>query len=328
MVDLGSVTCPSGQLVIMDGGYLEMWSGDQVPDDEERPAVDFEVVGLDAEAAAGSFGRQTGTRLYDIPAHAVDEFTATFDAHCREQGHSARMRAFEQPVPHRERVRHAIADREPGFIVMGVPVLAIEVPNDRPLPVTAVPGENGWWQSMRIELTDRPVADSWTFFEIGVDWARFVFADADALTAWEHHKPLDGRADLVFWGRDAESVAAGFDAPRIDDSTYGWVDLPVRDAYERGLAVEERHNQPGGPKFAYDFRPHSHHWEVMALVRASEHEAGVITVAGADVLMAMTSVGDGFFPVQLDIDADGRPVSLRIDISGGPLPESDDQRQQ
>ncbi|WP_285549736.1 hypothetical protein [Actinoplanes regularis] len=51
-------------------------------------------------------------------------------------------------------------------------------------------------------------------------------------------------------------------------------------------------------------------------MRASEHEAGVIQVGGAGILMAMTSVGDGFFPVHLDVDAAGDPVALRIDIAG------------
>lgn len=316
-VVLGEVTCPSGQLVIMDGGYLELWSGDRVPDDEERPATDFAIVGPDAEAAADSFDRQAGTRLYDIPAHAVAEFTATFDEHCREHGHGASLRAFEQQVPHRDRVRHAVAAREPGFIVMGVPVLPIEVPADHPLRVTAVPGEHGW-QSMRIEFSDAPVADSWVFGELGVDHARFVFADADALSSWEHVRPLDGLADLVLWGRDQEQVAAEFGAPPLGDSAdveYGWADLPIAEAYQRGLAIETRRNEPGGPKFAFDFRPHSHHWQVMGLVRASEHEAGVIQVGGADILMAMTSVGDGFFPVHLDVDVDGLPVALRIDIA-------------
>ncbi|GAA3921007.1 hypothetical protein Aau02nite_35230 [Amorphoplanes auranticolor] len=302
----------------MDGGYLELWSGARVPDDEERPATDFAVVGSDAEAAAESFDRQTGTRLYDIPAHAVAEFTATFDGHCRERGHDASLRAFDQPVPHRERVRHAVAHREPGFIVMGVPVLAIEAPADRALPVTAVPGEHGW-RSMRIAFSAAPVADSWVFWELGIDHARFVFADADALNSWEHTLSLDGLADLVLWGRDQEQVAAEFGAPRLGgspDAGYGWVDLPAGEAYERGLAVERRRNEPGGPTFAFDFRPHSHHWQVMAAVRASDHEAGVIQVDGADILLAMTSVGDGFFPVHLDVDAAGLPVALRIEITG------------
>ena len=155
-------------------------------------------------------------------------------------------------------------------------------------------------------------------WELGVDHARLVFADADALDSWEHLRPLDGLADLVLWGRDQEQVAAEFGAPRLGDSAdagYGWVDLPARDAFRRGLAIEARRKEIGGPRFAFDFRPHSHHWQVMNLVRASEHEAGVIDVGGAKVLMAMTSVGDGFFPVHLDVDAAGIPVALRIGIA-------------
>ncbi|WP_433796154.1 hypothetical protein [Actinoplanes sp. CA-252034] len=314
-VVLGEVTCPSGHLVITDGGYLEMWSGDRVPDDEEHPATDFEIIGPDAEEAAETFDRQTGTRLYDIPDHAVDDVLATFGEHCREHGHNASLRAFEQQVPHRERVRHAVEAREHEFIVMGVPVLPMEVPADRPLPVTAIPGEHGW-HSMRIAFSDEPVADSWIFCELGIDHARFVFADADALNSWEHVLPLDGLADLVLWGRDEEQVAAEFGAPRLDDSLHGWLDLPVEEAYQRAMSLEARRDEPGAPKFTADFRPHSHHWQAMAQVRQSEHDAGVIRVAGADILMAMTSVGDGFFPVHLDVDADGLPVALRIDIAG------------
>ncbi|WP_211268753.1 hypothetical protein [Actinoplanes subtropicus] len=120
-------------------------------------------------------------------------------------------------------------------------------------------------------------------------------------------------------GPRQEKVAAEFGAPRLAGSAedgYGWVDLPVAEAYRRGLAIEMRRNEPGGPKFAFDFRPHSHRWQVMSLVRASDHDAGVIQVDGADILMAMTSVGDGFFPVHLDVDAAGLPVALRIDITG------------
>jgi hypothetical protein len=66
--------------------------------------------------------------------------------------------------------------------------------------------------------------------------------------------------------------------------------------------------------FAYDFRPHSHHWQVMAGVRASAHEAATITVGGATIMMAMTSVGDGFFPVHPELGESGAPVAVRITV--------------
>lgn len=80
---LGEITCPSGVLTILDGGYLGSWSADRSPQDvdpetlglqdpqlaaEIASAVDFEVIGPDAEAAARSFNQWAGLTLYDIPA--------------------------------------------------------------------------------------------------------------------------------------------------------------------------------------------------------------------------------------------------------------------
>jgi predicted enzyme related to lactoylglutathione lyase len=60
--------------------------------------------------------------------------------------------------------------------------------------------------------------------------------------------------------------------------------------------------------------PHSHHWQVMAGVRAAEHEAATINVGGADIMMAMTSIGDGVFPIHVDLEASGGPIAVRITI--------------
>src|SRR6478609_1149036 len=91
---LGEVTCPSGHLVVMDGGYLSLWSGDRSPAltdprllgarDETmawniRAAVDFEITGPDAVEAARAFDRQAGLTCYDIPRHGVSDFVAAFD---------------------------------------------------------------------------------------------------------------------------------------------------------------------------------------------------------------------------------------------------------
>ena len=79
---LGEITCPSGELVLMDGGYLDLWSGDKSPDDTAEPgtvaAADFEIAGLHASAAARSFDRQSGLYLYDIPQHGVAKIHASF----------------------------------------------------------------------------------------------------------------------------------------------------------------------------------------------------------------------------------------------------------
>ncbi|ONI91133.1 hypothetical protein ALI22I_10260 [Saccharothrix sp. ALI-22-I] len=145
-VELGSATCPSGHLVLVDGGYLGLWSGDRSPDEVGGPggvaAVDFEVVGPDADTAARSFDHQSGRRLYDIPEHAAEQFTAKFDEHCRAHGFSALLHRFSHRVPHRERVRHAIEAGDSDFLIAGVPVVPVGgVPTDRTLRVVATHGQ-------------------------------------------------------------------------------------------------------------------------------------------------------------------------------------------
>ncbi|MYV39361.1 hypothetical protein GT030_10845 [Streptomyces sp. SID1328] len=80
---LGEISCPSGTLVVIDGGHPGLWSGERSPAeidpallgaDDPEPAeemansVDFALAGPDAPAAARSFGRQPGAMLHDIPA--------------------------------------------------------------------------------------------------------------------------------------------------------------------------------------------------------------------------------------------------------------------
>jgi hypothetical protein len=322
IVQLGEVTCPSGELVLMDGGYLELWSGTGAPEDvaanADRPAVDFEIVGPDAVSAARSFDRQSGLMLYDIPQHAVEDFVATFDEHCRTSGWSALLRPFARQVPHRERVRRAVAAGDPDFLIMGVPVVSVGgLPTDRPLQVTA--HRDDWsWSHFRILVADAPVAATRTLGSIGVDYARLVFADASALNAWLHEDAIDGLADVVFWGRDEGEVAAEFRATRTGtpgDDNYGWLNLPLREACAQAIALDERRHAEPERRFAVDFRPHSHHWQVMAGVRASVNEAATIEVGDATLMFAMTSVGDGFFPVQLDLDATGAVTAIQVTIS-------------
>ncbi|MBB4965534.1 hypothetical protein [Saccharothrix violaceirubra] len=317
-VVLGSVTCPSGHLVLVDGGYLGLWSGERSPDETGEPAaVDFEVVGPDADAAARSFDRQTGRRLYDIPERTAGGFAAKFDEHCRAHGLDASSHRFPRRVPHRERVRHAVETGDTHFLISGVRVVPIGgVPTDRPLRVVATRGHWGWAR-IRIEVGDGTAVERRPLTRLGVDHARFAFADADALGSWVHEASLDGLADVMFWGRDEEEIAAEFGARRTGtpgDDVYAWLDIPIREAYRRAVALQELRSAEPERGFAFDFRPHSHHWQVMAAVRAADHEAATITIGGADIMMAMTSIGDGHFPVDLDLDATGAPVAVDITV--------------
>jgi hypothetical protein len=340
-VRLGEVTCPSGELVIVDGGYLNIWSADaspavidpaslgaRDPEDAEdlRNAVDFEAVGPDAEAALRSLGeRDAQQSLLDIPASAVGAFVAGFEAFCREGGFNATLRAIDR-VPHRERVRRAVASDGVGqFVAFGVRGIAVGgLPTDRLLWLDAEAESEqdaamGWWREMILHVAadDVPVARRDRVGVVLVDWARFAFADADALASWQHDEPVDGLADVVFWGRSADEAAQALGAPRITtdgDQGYGWTDLSIEDAVERGQAVFDWLDADAERKLVIDVRPHSHHWQVLRQVRSSPTGSGSIEVAGARILFAMTGRGDGFFPVYAERAADGRLVSLRINV--------------
>ncbi|GAB3972135.1 hypothetical protein V1634_07925 [Plantactinospora veratri] len=82
------------------------------------------------------------------------------------------------------------------------------------------------------------------------------------------------------------------------------------------MTIEAWKNAEPARRMALDFRPHSHHWQVMRQVRASDNETGTITIGDAQILFAMTSWGDGLFPAHADRDAAGNLVALRITLAG------------
>ncbi len=41
--------------------------------------------------------------------------------------------------------------------------------------------------------------------------------DVDVLGAWKHEESLDGLANYLFWGRDAEQIATAVEAPRVEE---------------------------------------------------------------------------------------------------------------
>lgn len=203
---------------------------------------------------------------------------------------------------------------EPAMIVASVPA-------DRPLPLVGRRlGEGRFakcWDCIAIALGDGEVASSTKLGEAGVDFARLIAIDHEALDHWRHEDSLDGLADFVFWGRDAGHLARAVLAPAAPEG-HGWANLPLAEA-------EARADQAGRLKaknhwlLATDFRPHSHHFHALAAARQDPHGVGAIDVAGARAALFSTSWGDGVFPIYLDADAAGRPVQLRVQLA---TPES------
>jgi hypothetical protein len=321
---VGRVSCPSGYLVVLDGGYLGMWSGDRSPSDLDPAGLGIEDEALAANMVGSKDFHGSGPipYHYDIPGDAVEEWTQSFAERSRERGLDGQLEAYPRMVPHRERALRAARERLPGFTFFGVPAVAVgPLPTDRGFDVVAERTEGEWdgWRHMTVQVSDAPAASTAKVGEVGVDWARIAFADVDALSRWEHDRPLDGLADVLLWGGpDAEEAAAHFELSPVDtpgdDGSYGWTDLPVEEAARRAMRIQAWKDEVPGRKFGLDFRPHSHHWKVMARVRASRTESGTVTVGGAEILFAMTSWGDGFFPVEADYDAAGSLVAVRVNL--------------
>jgi hypothetical protein len=198
-------------------------------------------------------------------------------------------------------------------------VLSIDgLPTDRALAVEgARVADAEWsdrWDHVVVRVSDDVIAESEEIGEVVVDFARLLLADEGNSAQWVHSDAIDGRADFVFWGRDAEALAEAIGAPALDDGgNYGWKDLPIEEAVEKGTAAEDLKDEREW-KLATDFRPHSHHWALLEQVRGSPTESGVLEVGAARVCLFMTSWGDGVFPVFLDKAADGSVVQVRVQL--------------
>jgi hypothetical protein len=191
------------------------------------------------------------------------------------------------------------------------------VPPDRALPVIGKRVGKGrfadCWDHVAVKLRDGEVTHSKKLGEAGVDFARLVCMDHGALDHWQHEDSLDGLADFVFWGRDAELLAKAMGAPSTREG-FGWTNLSLAEAEAKAIDAE-RKKSANRWLLATDFRPHSHHFHALAAARRSKHGAGTIEVGGARVCLFFTSWGDGVFPIYLDLDRADQPVQLRVQLN-------------
>jgi hypothetical protein len=121
------------------------------------------------------------------------------------------------------------------------------LPTHRALPVVATPHSDWGWSYIRIVPSAEPVVATRPLSRIGVDYARFVSADADTLNAWMHDDPIDGLADVVFWGRHESEIAAEFAATRTGtpgENHYGRLSLPGIRPGRRVDRAQEHRTEP------------------------------------------------------------------------------------
>jgi hypothetical protein len=334
---LGAVTTRSGILVLIDTGYLKLWSHNRVPvmpdgvlsdegaTERANSFVDLRLVGADAERAGRMLDMSWNPLyVYDQPSVHL-ELETKLDKLVRENKLDARLEVATQRIPHRQRVDLAIAQgRGAGEIQFhGVLAVAIGgVPRLQRLPVLGVrcaqPNADRWRHVIVQCRKDEMIANSQKVGLVAVDYARILIADVDVLGSWKHEESLDGLADYVFWGRDAERVATAVNAPRVTREEFGWVNVPLQIAEKNGIAVQE-YRDKNALKIAGDYRPHSHHWQVMKPVREnSSTESGTTEVDGMTVCNFMTTWGDGLFEVYRELDQKGELVQIRVEMETVP----------
>jgi hypothetical protein len=333
--ELGVISVPSGKLFIVDPSYLSFWCDDRPPtmpagvlSSPEATAlandsVDLEITGRDAIAVGKAFDRQWNPRfLFDIPRAGVAKGIQSVAELARARGLEAEARETPTRVTHRRRMDLALeaggGAGEVQFHGMWS-AIAADLPSETPLRVLGDPlpeghPETGRLRTITIVAREGVIATSARFAYAMVDAARLLAIDAQAVSAWRNDDAFDGKADFVFWGRDAEKVAALLSAPRIGEGEFGWCDLPVAEAEQRAREVL-REKERGQAMFATDYRPHSHMFELMKRIRSTATESGIVTIAGTTACGFATTWGDGIFDVYRDVDAEGRLLRVRIELA-------------
>ncbi len=332
---LGRIRVPSGILLVLDGGLLNLWNHDRDPvlpphhlnSEEARASAeaarDFRLEGPDARAAGLAFDRSAHPLYaYDVPGASLEEFKADFESLCRDRGFQAQLVPLDQRVSHRARVDQYLENGvvENGITFHGVwAAVAPGLPKDAAVPVMGRRRSEdeefaGRWQEVYVELRpDAEILRSEFRGYAAVDEARLILADVESLGGWVYDDSLDGLADVVFWGRDAAAAAEAAEAPPgpDQDGHFGWSDLDEGTARERARQLQGLKAQNDW-LYAVDLRPHSHHWRLMSQVRRSDTESGVLRLGEAELCLFMTTWGDGLFEVYADYDASDRLARVRV----------------
>lgn len=322
-VVLGEVEAPSGTLLLLDPGLSRFWRHDgdpRSPRAADPPAYDLQVVGPDALAAGRAFDRQWDPRyLFDVTdVAACTQHFATFVS---SKGLQATAEVLSQRIPHLQRARLAVEAGEGAGVVTynGLWAVAVgQLPRDRSFPIHGIPmpeGEfAGRWRSIDVVIDPRAsVARSLTTQGVMVDHGQLLCSDLEAFGDFRMWQSQDGLADFVFWGADAEALAGQFAAPRLDDSLFGWTNVPEQDVGRLAQPVQDAVARQA-LKVGVDYRPHCNLEKLNSQVREGELRAGQLVLRGAKVCGFDNRWGDGIFEVIRDLDGSGRVVRVRLDV--------------
>ena len=322
-VVLGHVDLPEGVLIVLDPGLARFWRHDGDPGSPrggDPKEWDLELVGPDAVAAGQAYDRQWDPRfLYDIAD--VDRASEHFAAFAREHGFDARAQRLNERVPHVARTHAALAHGQGLGVVPYNGLWAACVgglPSDRTLQVVAEPMPRGefagrWrWIDIVVDAGARAVRSD-SVQGVMVDHGQLLFAGLRPLGSFRMWESLDGLADFVFWGADAEALAREVGAAKLNECDFGWRDLAIETIGEHAQNVQQRIDREklraGG-----DYRPHCNLERLNAQVRADELGFGQLVLGGARMTGGDNRWGDGVFTVSRQLDGKGRLVRVRVEL--------------
>jgi hypothetical protein len=128
-------------------------------------------------------------------------------------------------------------------------------------------------------------------------------------------------ADVAFWGVDELQIASMMGAGRLqphqrqrpDQAPLGWTDMPAAEAEVRYQAVRKCRDDHS-LKARVDYRPHSHHHQLLSQFDRTPTESGTVKIGIAELCGFMTSWGDGIFDVLHEHNDQGKLVRLTVDL--------------
>ena len=320
---LGEVDVPSGILLVLDPGLGRFWRHDgdpRSPRQADSTHSDLAIVGPDAVAAGKAYDRQFDPRyLFDVfDVAATEKHFAEF---VKGRRLKARLEGLERRIPHLERARLAVEAGGGAGVVHYNNLWAVAVgdlPARRTLRIEATPmpqGEfAGRWRSIDVVIDAEGVAaQSLPVQGVMVEHGQLVCADLEAFGQFRMWEPLDGLADFVFWGQDAPAIAEKFQAPRLDDRHFGWLNVSNAEMHRFAQPVQawiESQKLHAG----VDYRPHCNLEKLNAQIRDKEPESGQLELGGVRVCGFSNRWGDGIFTVIRDFDSRRRLIRVRIDV--------------
>ncbi|MEV7187168.1 hypothetical protein [Kitasatospora sp. NPDC093102] len=168
---------------------------------------------------------------------------------------------------------------------------------------------------------DRPVL----LGDLPVDRGGMVVGDAVGLDAWTgpEDEPVDGLADLSFWGRYEDEAHARFGGERIPqpggvNGPYGWLDLPVGEAAARETEISTWRGGLPGRGVATMVEPHTDYFRFRRVGLHHPLHVGAIEVGGCQVLGIDWCQGDHAVRHHGGRDwGQAFPVTLEADGAGG-----------